>query len=297
MYHLPKIQKGDEMVLVSPSRYVEEEWIEKFTELLDSKGFKTILSPNLFSRENQFAGSDNERIEDMQWAINHPTAKAIWAIRGGYGAIRVLPHLNFSTLFNKPKWMVGYSDFCVFHIHLNNLQFPTLHATMPIHISDRQNFITDFHNTLDLMQYGHGVLDLTKAIYQNKANEEGILVGGNLSILYSMLGGLTKDFFKNKILFLEDIGEYLYHIDRMVQTLYNYGVFNSLSGLLIGSMEDMQDNKVPFGHDIQSIFESKLKRFSYPRVYGVPCGHSNPNGALFLGQNAQITDNQLILNY
>jgi len=292
---MPKLGPGDEVLLVAPSRFVESRWVNSFVQLLVSKEIKVTLAPNLFARKNQFAGTDQQRLMDMQWAIDHPNAKAIWSVRGGYGAARILPHLDFSNLLKHPKWMVGYSDFSVFHCYLNGLAFPSLHATMPVHISDGTNFISDFERALCLMAHQESKISLNQSTHINKVAKQGLLIGGNLSILYSALFQFPKDFFENKILFLEDVGEYLYHIDRMVQALESFGVFENISGLLVGSMTDMNDNPTPFGEDIQSIFESRLKTYTYPRVYGLPCGHNGPNHPLILGQKAYLTDKELLL--
>jgi len=281
------LKEGDLVYVVSTARKIDKEVINEAKIILESWGFMVKLGEHLFSEKNQFAGSDRERSADFQSAIDDPKCKAIFCARGGYGTIRLLEHLNFSSLINQPKWVIGYSDVTVLHSHLQQvLGIESLHATMLI------NFKTNSGNSLQKLRntlFGHGLSYNFSPHDFNKAGQcEGELIGGNLSILYSLEGSESFPDTKGKILFIEDLDEYLYHIDRMMISLKRAGCFDKLSGLVVGGMTEMNDNDVPFGKNAEEIIQDVLSVFDFPICFGFPAGHMDDNNPLIMGRKAEL---------
>ena len=290
------LKKGDCIGIVSPSRAISKEELDLAIDFLEKEGFKVELSSHLFAKQDQFAGSDAQRAQEIQEFINRKDINAIWAARGGYGAVRIIDQIDFRPLKTDFKWFIGYSDFTVFLSHLNR-QFglPSIHATMPISV----NADADEQSQLSLIKalkgepldYAIAKHPLTKA-----GDAQGELVGGNLSILYSLCGSSSMPETANKILFIEDLDEYLYHIDRMMMNLKRNGVFNNLQGLIVGGMSDMNDNTIPYGQSAEEIIYSHCKDYDFPIYFGFEAGHIQPNRALRFGQKAELKYNRLILH-
>lgn len=282
------LQKGDKIALISTARKINEAEITPAIQLLHTWGLEVVLGKNLLAIDNQFAGTVEQRIADLQVALDNPEIKAILCVRGGYGTVQLIDNIDFSTFIKTPKWVIGYSDVTVLHNHINqNFDIPTLHATMPI------NFPT---NTPEALTSLKEVLFGKTPTYSCKFNPlnhlgkaEGLLVGGNLSIIYSLTGTSSQLNTKNKILFLEDLDEYLYHIDRMMQNLKRAGMLSDLKGLLVGGMSDMNDNAVPYGKSAQEIIKDAVAEYNYPVAFDFPAGHLNDNRVLIFGKKVQLT--------
>jgi muramoyltetrapeptide carboxypeptidase len=249
-------------------------------------GIELVTSPNLFSEFHQFSGTDEERAADLQWAINQSEIEAIICFRGGYGTVRIIDKIDFSPLLTRPKWIVGYSDVTVLHARLNTLGVVSIHGSMPV------NFPTNTQEAIStLRQALFGEFTPLEAV-GNKLNRYGIaegeLVGGNLSIIYSLQG--SKDAFNTsgKILFIEDLDEYLYHIDRMMQNLKRSGLLSGLKGLIVGGMTDMRDNTVPFGKTAEEIILEAVSEYSYPVCFDFPAGHIKDNRAMAFGKKIRL---------
>lgn len=256
--------------------------------LLEEWGYKVRLAPHLLAKDNQFAGSDDNRAADMQAALDDPKLKAVFCARGGYGTIRILDQLNFKTFASYPKWIIGYSDVTVLHSHLQQVvKSESLHATMPV------NFKTNSQRSLDLLKSTLAGEDLSYKVPPHPLNRmgsgRGILTGGNLSILYSLKGSHSFPDLKGRILFLEDLDEYLYHVDRMVMALRRTGAFNTLSGMIVGGMTKMNDNEVPFGKTAEEIIRGHLPDLPFPVCFGFPAGHIDDNCPLILGRMADLS--------
>jgi len=254
--------------------------------LLEKWGLNVAIGNTIGSEDHQFAGNDEARINDFQQLLNNPKVKAIWCARGGYGTVRIVDKLDFSEFKKEPKWIIGYSDITVLHSHIHNFGIETLHATMPINIEKSSKLsIETFKKSL----FGKNLSYEFPAGEKNKSgNASGELVGGNLSVLYSLLGSKSAIKTDGKILFIEDLDEYLYHIDRMLMNLKRNGYFSNLKGLIVGGMTNMHDNEIPFGKTAEEIILDCLAEFDFPVVFNFPAGHLDDNRALILGRKATL---------
>lgn len=280
----PYLKPGDKIGIVAPARSIEKDEIEAAIEFFGKVGFEVETGKNLFVKKNQFSGTDKERAADIQFFLDKPDIKAIVCARGGYGSIRTLEHLSFTNFVKHPKWFVGYSDITVFHSAINNLGIETLHAPMPFSFA-KPNF--DQQSLADTMAILQGkpmnyYFDANPLNSQGKA--KGRLTGGNLSVLYSLRGTDADLKTHGKILFIEDIDEYLYHIDRMMMNLRMGGLLSQLRAIIVGDMTDMKDNTIPFGKNANEIIAEHSKEFGIPVCYGFPAGHGSINKPLIMGR-------------
>jgi muramoyltetrapeptide carboxypeptidase len=281
-----KLHKNDTVAIVSTARKIREDEITSAISLLKSWGLKVVLGKTIGLEYHQFAGSDEERTTDLQNFLDDPKIKAIWCARGGYGTVRIIDKLNFAGFQKNPKWIIGYSDITVLHSELHQLGYSSIHATMPRDIPENSSAsIQSLRQTLFQK-------DLSYDIYSIKGHVSGIgegtLIGGNLSILYSLLGSSSAIDPKNKILFLEDLDEYLYHIDRMLINLKRNGYFDQLAGLIIGSFTDLNDNDIPFGKSVREIILDIVGETSYPIVFDFPAGHLKDNRTMIFGATLKM---------
>lgn len=287
---IPYLRTGDRVAMAAPARAVSPEEMAPAIGALQSWGLEVVVPDGLYERQNQLAGSDGHRAALLQGLLDDPSIKAILCARGGYGTVRIVDRLDFTRFAAAPKWIVGYSDATVLHSHVQAaLGLPTLHATMPI------NFPADgspcpateslrralFGEPQDIV-WEHHPLD-------RKGTAEGVVVGGNLSILYSLLGSHSQIDTRGKILLLEDLDEYLYHIDRMMQALRRAGLLDGLAGLVAGGLTDMHDNAIPWGHTAEEAVLEAVADKDYPVAFGAPIGHlGHQNLALPLGLHAKL---------
>ena len=280
------LKKGDTIGLISTARKIKPEELEFSIKLLESWGLKVLLGRHLFKEHHQFAGTDKERSVDFQEMLNNPLVKAILCVRGGYGTVRIIDKLDFSLLKTHSKWIAGFSDVTALHSTLHNLGLTSLHSTMPISFSSNtKKSLESLRNVLFGKQINYTFLD-------HPLNKKGIanapVIGGNLSILYSLLGSPSDIETDGKILFLEDLDEYLYHIDRMMMNLKRNKKLSRLAGLIIGSMSEMKDNKVSFGKTAYEIILDAVLEYNYPVAFNFPAGHINNNNAIILGKSAKL---------
>ena len=295
----PYLKMGDTVALTAPARAITPDEITITLQWLKDEGFNSIFTSALFEKENQFAGSDTVRAADFQAHLNNPDVKAIICARGGYGAMRLLDKLDFAPLQQSPKWICGYSDITVLHSHIHaQLDMATLHCTMPINIT-----VDTWHNqaarTLLHALRGEKLEYIIDNHPFNRIEEtEAVLVGGNLSILYSLLESSASLDTTDKILLIEDVGEYLYHIDRMILSLKRAGKLQHIKGLLVGGFSDMNDNAVPYGQTAEEIIAEQCADYDFPIIFGVPTGHIADNRAFKLGMNCkiQIFENKVIIS-
>ncbi len=287
------LKPGDRVALVAPARKVSRTEIGAAVRLLRSWQLEVVLPDHLFDSDRQFAGSDDVRAAVLQQQLDDPDIRAIFCTRGGYGTVRIIDRLDFTRFCQKPKWIVGYSDITVLHSHIHrHCGIETLHATMPINIPDdavgRHYPATD---TLRQALFG-GSLEYCCAPHSlnRTGTARGVLVGGNLSMLYSLCGSPSDISTRGKILFIEDLDEYLYHIDRMMINLKRCGHLEGLAGLLVGQMSDMHDNAIPFGRTAEEIVSDAVAEYGYPVLFNFPAGHNGTdNHALVLGREAHLT--------
>jgi muramoyltetrapeptide carboxypeptidase len=282
------LKPGDSIGICSPARKIPADDIEGAVAMIEEQGFFPVLGKNMFNEFNQFSGTDDERAEDLQVFLDDPNIKAILFARGGYGTMRIIDKLDWTAFDQNPKWLIGYSDITVLHNHVHTkLNVETLHATMPI------NFEKDPHSTETLFKVAGGHSMIHEALHEGSVpNRPGTVtapvVGGNLSLIFALQGSVSDLDTKGKILFIEDIDEYLYHIDRMILSLKRAGKLSDLAGLVVGGMTDMKDNAVPFGPTAEEIIASHVAEYNYPVCYNFPAGHDYKNYALPLGRTVHL---------
>lgn len=279
----PFLQAGDSIGIVAPARKVSKEEMGPAIQFLENAQLKVSFGEHLFAADNQFGGTDKERANDFQAMLDNPEIKAILCARGGYGSVRIIDRLDFGTFMQHPKWVCGFSDITVFHSHIHTqCHTATLHSTLALNIP--QNTSTANSTFLDAL-FGKKI---THAFPSHPLNRTGLasgeMVGGNLSMLYSLLGSPSDINTDGKILFIEDLDEYLYHIDRMIMNLKRNGKFDHLAGLVVGAMSDMHDNTIPFGRTAEEIIAEHCSEYDFPICFGMPAGHINDNRTLIFGQ-------------
>ena len=281
-----KLTKGDKIGIISTARKISLEELKPAIHILESWGLEVVLGTNLLEVDNQFSGTVHQRTADFQSMIDDKSIRAILCARGGYGSIQIIDNIDFSSLKKNPKWIVGYSDVTVLHSHLNTLGIASMHATMPI------NFSTNTDKALQSLRKSLFGLENNIKCKTHPFNKlgsvEAEIVGGNLSILYSLLGSKSDINTNKKILFIEDLDEYLYHIDRMIISLKRNGKFDNLEGLLIGGMSEMNDNDIPFGKTSEQIILEHLESFDFPICFDFPAGHMDDNNAIVFGINSRL---------
>lgn len=285
------LKKGDKIAIVTTARKVTKEELQAGIALAESWGLNIVLGKSIGAEKNQFGGEDGLRAEDFQTQLDHPEIKAIWCARGGYGSIRIIDKLDFSNFQENPKWIIGYSDVTVLHSHIHNLGIQSLHAQMPVDIENKSQEAQESIRKV-LFDEEYSITFSTNNRLNREGMAKGILVGGNLSMLYSMCGSSTSIDTKDKILFIEDLDEYLYHVDRMMQNLKRNGYFNSIKALLVGGMTEMNDNAIPFGYSAQEIISQYMEGKNIPVIFDFPAGHIKNNLALPFGKKIQVTLNE-----
>lgn len=278
------IKTGDKIRIVAPAGKLKKERLMPAVDWLKKQGYKVELGKHIFSQHFQYAGTDNERLEDMQTALDDPECKGIMCARGGYGTVRLIERLDFSEFKKHPKWLVGYSDITILHLALNKLGYATIHGTMPPFFFDEIGNPNDNLTSLLNLISGEKIdykFETKSGNIPGKTNRE--LIGGNLSIITSLLGTKYEIETENKILFIEDINEYLYHIDRMIFQLKLAGKLEKLTGLVIGDFTDIKDNDEPFGKAVEELILDAVREYNYPVSFGLKSGHGNVNLALAFG--------------
>ena len=283
------LKKNDNVIILAPAGRIDIDKIEYAKTHLENWGLNVKLSENINKPDFQFSAKDDERLEDFQHALDNENIKAIFCARGGYGSIRIAEKLNFDRFIKYPKWIVGYSDITVIHSIINSqIGVETIHGIMPVNFPDN---LQETQSTENLKQALFG----NRIEYNIKSNRNNILgnakaelVGGNLSILYSLRGTNFDIDTKNKILFIEEIGEYLYHIDRIMHNFKIGGKLENLKGLIVGGFTDIKDNDKPFGQSVEKIILHAVKDYKFPVIFDFPAGHISKNMSLFLGRDVEI---------
>lgn len=284
----PYLKNGDTIGILSTARKMNEEQLAFAIDVIHSWGFKTKLGPSIGAEEHQFAGDDETRRRNLQEFIDDPSIHAILCARGGYGTMRIIDHIDFSSFMNKPKWICGFSDVTVLHEHLQKMNCASLHTAMPSLFPANKNHPT----LLSIEKALKGeTLEYTWDASAYNINTEDIaaeLIGGNLSLIYALQGSASDINTDGKILFIEDLDEYYYHIDRMMCSLDRSGKLKNLKGLLVGGMNDMKDNSIPFGMKTEEIILYYTQKYNYPVFFNFPCGHIEHNYAIKIGLEAKI---------
>lgn len=288
----PYLKAGDTVAIVAPSGILinREDEIAHAKKLLKSWGLHAIVGEHVYKQDNHFAGTDAERCEDFQNALDNPTVSAIWCARGGYGTVRILDNLDYTKFKENPKWLIGYSDITALHNQFHNEGYESIHGilcvSLPEDASKIETSITSFKKAL----FGEPLNYTLEGSKLNKVGRvSGQLIGGNLTLLHTMLGSNTSIDTTGKILFIEDIGEYKYHIDRMLQTLKRAGYFDNCSGVLVGDFTKMKKNNTAlWGSSVEQLIVDALAEYDFPIAFNMPAGHEDDNRAMILGREIQM---------
>ncbi len=282
----PYLKKGDTIGILATARKVEMKSLEPAIKLAENWGLHVVVGKTVGLDSNQLAGEDWQRATDLQQMLDNPAIKAVWSAKGGYGTVRIIDRLNFWKFKQKPKWLIGFSDMTVLHSHVHTLGYATLHGLMGISVSRATpEAIESFRKALfgEKLEY-----NIPTHKFNKPGKATGEVVGGNLSVLYSIVGSKSQADTKGKILFIEDLDEYLYHIDRMMMNLKRNGYFSNVKGIIIGGMTKMKDNDIPWGYDALEIIQDITKEYNIPICFNFPAGHIQDNRALPLGKEATL---------
>ncbi len=286
----PYLKKGDTIAIVATARKNIEDNLQPAISWLKNWGLEVVIGSTIGLDKNQLAGTDEQRAADFQTQLDNPNIKAIWCVRGGYGTVRMLDLLDFTKFKQSPKWIVGFSDVTVLHSHLNTMGYQSIHGIMPVSSKATE----DAKESLRKSLFGESLKYTVPCDQMNRYGKaSGVLVGGNLSILYSLFGSPSAIDCTDKILFIEDLDEYLYHIDRMMMNLKRNGCLESLKGIIVGGMTKMKDNDIPWGKNALEIIDDVTKTYKIPIIYNFPAGHLADNHALILGRKISLEANDL----
>lgn len=282
----PFLSPGDRILIVSPGKAIESSHIEYAKQYFGSLGFVVEVGKHALGSFNYFSGTDQERLDDFQWALDHPDAKAIVCARGGYGCVRIVGKLRWANFLRHPKWIAGFSDVTVLHAQAQRYGIASLHSTMPLNF--RENTPEALNSLVDALTGKQLAYNWKSNDFNKPGEAEGMLVGGNLSILYSLLATPQAAQFDGSILFIEDVGEQLYHLDRMLHAFSLSGKLDKISGLIVGGMTDMRDTSTPSGFKMEQIIRDHLSYSKIPVAFDSPVGHIEDNRTFICGSTARL---------
>ena len=286
----PHLKKGSIIRIVSPAGKIKEEHVLPAVKWLEEQGYVVKIGKHVFSEHFQFSGTDEERIADLQEALNDSECEAIICSRGGYGTVRIIDQLNFNNFREYPKWLVGFSDITVLHCCINNYDIPSIHGVMPRYFFDDNNAPSESLASLMQLLSGESTqYEIPSHEFNRNGKVAAEIIGGNLSIITSLQGTSYEADTDGKILFVEDIDEFLYHTDRMMHQLKLSGKLDNLAGLIVGDFTDMKDNESPFGQSVHEIIADAISDCNYPVCFGFPAGHDKKNLALMFGKEYTLT--------
>ena len=286
MNQIPYLKQGSKIAIAAPARMVKPEEMEYAIHWLKEKGFVPVYDDRLFTEHYIFAGNDNLRAVVLQEYLDDEHIDAIWLARGGYGSIRIIDKLDFTKFLQHPKWMIGFSDTTVFHGKLNRLGCPSLHVSMPYCFENKT--VEAKQSLFDALMGKALVYEFHAHPLNRLGKAEGEIIGGNLSVLYSMIGSDSFPETDGKILFIEDVDEYIYHIDRMMHALKRAGKLENLKALIVGGLTQIHDNPDPFGISVEEVIAEAVNDYDYPLCFGFPAGHFSDNRAIVFGQQFKI---------
>lgn len=280
----PYLKHGDTVAIVATAKKIQPGEIDGALELIKSWGLNVVLGPHLYSEDHQFSGTALQRIADLQWAIDHQECKAVIFARGGYGTVHLVDAIDWSSFQKQPKWLCGFSDLTVIHSHIQSLfDIETLHSSMPIFFKNGQANLGSESLRKALFGEQHAI-EWNAHSLNRLGSAEGKTVGGNLSVLYSISDSRSDVETDGKILFLEDLTEYFYHLDRMMMQLKRSGKLENLAGLVVGQFTEMIDNPISFGKTAEEIILNAVSEYQYPVAFNAPIGHVVHNEAVYNGR-------------
>jgi muramoyltetrapeptide carboxypeptidase len=284
------LSKNSTIGITCPSGYISAERVAYAIVVLEKWGFKTVVGKTVGNEYHYFSGDDATRLADLQQMLDDPNIDAILMGRGGYGLSRIIDQIDFTNFIKQPKWICGFSDITVLHSHIQaQFGITTLHSPM-CGAFKSETEETDYILSLRKALTGEPLLYYFDPSPYNRIGEvEGIVVGGNLAMLAHLTGSVSQIDTDGKILFIEDIGEHLYHIDRMMYNLKRSGQLSQLKGLIVGSFTDTEDTDRPFGQTLEEIITDKVKEYDFPVCFGFACGHDEVNYTLVLGATYQLS--------
>ncbi len=289
----PLIKKGDTVMYIAPAGEVDstKHYMPRADSLMKSWGFVVKYPKNLYKKHFTFGGTDSQRLQDLQQAFDDPTIKVIWCARGGYGTVRIIDNINFEKFKKHPKWVIGYSDITVLHSLLHREGYQSVHAFMPISLAHhRPNRKLAIQSLKDFFENKRLSYTIPSDSLNISGKGKGVVVGGNLSLIVSLLGSKYQINTDGKILFLEDVGEYTYSYDKMIYALKNAGYFDHLQGLIIGGTGVKKDDDF-IGETVKQIILKHVKNKGYPVIFNFPAGHVVDNRTLIFGREAKIKVN------
>ncbi|HEX2970292.1 MAG TPA: LD-carboxypeptidase [Bacteroidales bacterium] len=293
------LEPGDEVMIVSPAFCLDETKLTEAVDFLARWGLKAYTGKNAAGHYGPFAGTDDERLADLQEATDNPSIKAVFCSRGGYGVSRIIDKVDFKGLKKHPKWYVGFSDITVLHIWLSELHgIMSVHGDMPLNYFNPDKTATTFSTLKDCLFGNPYNLSWDGSFFRERAIK-GEITGGNLSLFYSLIGSPAEPDTKGKILFLEEVSEYYYHVDRMLTSLKLAGKLRDLSALVIGGMSRIEDTKIPWGRSIEDTVLDIVKEYNYPVLFDFPAGHIPDNNAFYIGRQCEISirGNNAVLSF
>jgi muramoyltetrapeptide carboxypeptidase len=286
----PYLKPGDTIGILCPAGYMPLEKAQTCIKTLTDWGYKVIAGKTLGNQNHYFSGTDEERLNDLQHMMDNEFVNAIFCARGGYGTGRIIQRLDFQKFKHHPKWIIGFSDITVLHSHLyRNYKFASLHAPMAAAFNDDEYKNKYVQSLRDAMIGRKADYNVEGNILNQKGKASGILVGGNLSLLAHIIGTSSDIKTKNKILFIEDVGEYIYNVDRMMYQLKRSGKLEDLQGLIVGRFSDVRDTTTPFGQDAEEVIKEIVKDYKYPVCFGFPVSHDKENYALKIGVKYKLS--------